>query len=72
MQLEKNIEIPKRYKNSDFPFDTMEIGDSFFVPFEDLLTTRWHVSVWNKKAENGKRIVVRKMKDGEHRCWRIA
>jgi hypothetical protein len=66
MKVEKGIPIPAR-----FPFEQMQVGDSFVVPME---ITRYAVSVaahrYGKK--HGVKFTVRKYKDGTYRCWRTA
>lgn len=37
IKIEKGVQIPKKgkYGYKEFPFDKMQIGDSFFVPLEE-------------------------------------
>lgn len=66
MKVEKGIPIPARY-----PFNQMEVGDSFVVPME---ITRYAVSTaahrYGKK--HGIKFTVRRMTDKTIRCWRTA
>ena len=65
IKIEKNIELPRRSaKNKLYPFDNLEVGDSFFTEKESV---RGSV-IWNQHI-TGKRFTVRKV-DGGFRCWR--
>lgn len=33
-QVDKSVPIPKSGRNSVYPFATLEVGDSFFIPLE--------------------------------------
>lgn len=63
--IEKGVPIPRR-----FPFEEMEVGDSFAVPKEiskDAIygSANYYGNKYNKK------FTVRRMDDGTYRCWRI-
>lgn len=64
MKIEKNIPIPGRY-----PFEQMEVGDSFAIPTS---IKRQTVSVAARRYgdKHNKTFVTRKMPDGTIRCWR--
>lgn len=73
-KIEKNIPVPTTHYNIKYPFDNMEIGDSFIVDDE---RERNHVMVswngWIKRSKNGKnkKFTSRKISDNEYRIWRI-
>jgi hypothetical protein len=60
--VEKNIPLPLK-----FPFDKMEVGDSFVIT-----TKRQTASVAARRYgdKHGMRFITRKMPDGTIRCWR--
>jgi hypothetical protein len=65
-EIEKGIPIPTaRRKWDDYPFDEMEIGESFFVPGS---TSTAIAAVGNRHKP--KRFTARKENDGV-RVWRI-
>lgn len=56
--------MPGRY-----PFNEMEIGDSFLIS-PDIKTISVQVAALRFKRKTGKQFAFRKMPDGV-RCWRI-
>ena len=64
--IDKHIPLPMKY-----PFDGMEVGDSFLVPSHVNRTT---VSVaakrWGEKHDV--KFTIRMTEDRKLRCWRIA
>lgn len=64
VKVEKNVPIPNRY-----PFDEMQVGDSFAVPPE---TTRTAVAVAAGRfgEKHQMKFIVRLMPDKTLRCWR--
>lgn len=66
MKVEKGIPIPARY-----PFNQMEVGDSFVVPME---ITRYAVSTAAHRYghKNNMKFTVRLTNKRILRCWRIA
>jgi len=70
-KIEKNIPAPGPAPQSirKYPFDKMQIGDSFFVPGgnQNSIAT----SATNQLNRYGRRYTTRKM-DGGVRVWRIA
>ena len=60
--VEKNIPLPLK-----FPFDKMEVGDSFVIT-----TKRQTASVAARRYgdKHGMKFVTRQMPDGTIRCWR--
>ena len=65
--------INKPKKKTKYPFDEMDIGDSFFVPFEEAVPNKTVLSRIRSamKAEYAKdfKFIARKMNDGV-RVWR--
>lgn len=76
MEIEKNIPIPKAIqvgRRSKYPFDDMEIGDSFAVDKSEVARVR--ASATNHNCKPGKNFEKRhfgvlKLEDGSYRCWR--
>jgi hypothetical protein len=62
--VEKNIPLPLK-----FPFDKMEVGDSFAIPSEVKRAT---VAVYARRYgdKHGMKFITRQMPDGSIRCWR--
>ena len=69
-EIEKDIPIPltRRPYNDRYPFASMDIGDSVFVPGDDGRVVR---AALNYGARNSKKFCSRKA-DGGIRVWRIA
>ncbi len=83
--IKKNVPVPERFNTADLktrlPFDKMEIGDTFFVPFgkdkDKDQKVRNNVRYFTKKCKSGLGIslVTRKMyEDGKLGIgiWRTA
>lgn len=72
--IEKGIEIPIRTDSRNkYPFRDMEIGDSFFVPNDNLppsASKNFCQFVQPGAKRLGIKITTRKVKDG-FRVWRI-
>lgn len=67
IEIDKNIPVPKI--NSKFPFDKMEVGDSFFT---DTLNVSSNAYGWAKKYSNNK-IKFKQRKEGNGMIlWRTA
>lgn len=76
-KIEKNIEITKRKKrqrnNLKYPFNEMEVGDSFLVPVGDedeRVVQRRLVSACKYKKVDGIKFKTRCLCDGV-RVWRV-
>ena len=78
-KIDKNVAIPLNPggagRSSIFPWDEMEVGDSFFIPGK---STR-HVALGKRRRKNGYRICCRTVTEGKGRgakkgvrVWRIA
>jgi hypothetical protein len=64
MKVESGIPIPR-----SFPFNQMQVGDSFAIPPH---TKRGTVAVAAMRYgdKHGMKFVTKKMPDGSYRCWR--
>lgn len=69
-KIEKNITMPSHW-NYVYPFEMMEIGDSFV--YQDSFIHRvWAAISIFEKANPTKHFVTRNLGNGERRCWRVA
>jgi hypothetical protein len=75
MRIDKGIPIPEIVKygrgGKVYPFEEMEIGDSFAFP--TCVNTH---ALYNAKARANRKLspklfIVRAMKSGRLRCWRV-
>ena len=64
MEVEKNVPIPARY-----PFDKMEVGDSFALP-PSAARNSVTVSAGRYGNKHNMKFIVRIMPDRTLRCWR--
>jgi hypothetical protein len=69
-EIEKGIPVPEYAgrggRTNKYPWEDMEVGDSFFVPAEGKKSPpRWH-----HRKERGERYHVRRM-EGGWRVWRL-
>lgn len=70
-EIEKGIPIPPQNKGVRiYPFDTMEIGDSFLVPDGGGNKAVSALQQYRKK-DTTRRFTVRAQPDGTMRIWRI-
>ncbi len=68
-KIEKGIPIrPKPY--SKYPFEQMEVGDSFKIPREEALALRKIAHYLGKKY--GFKLSIRKVAKDDFRVWRVA
>lgn len=65
--VEKNVPLPGMHGNQRYPFDTMEVGDSFLAD-KPLAAQR---SAHQYGMRHGKKFVTR-TEAGGMRIWRIA
>lgn len=63
--IEKGLPPPK----DRFPFEEMEIGDSFLLP-PDIKRMTVQVAALRHKKKTGKVFSVKKTSQG-YRCWRV-
>jgi len=73
IKIEKNVPMPKRKlgnpRTSRYPWDTMEVGDSFVFPNKVKRTTAMSLSYRTGKI-TGKRFAIRSVNEGI-RVWRL-
>lgn len=68
IKIEKNVPIKKMKKESKYPFEKMDIGDSFEVEFNNV---RERVKFYELAKRKGISITVRKTSDKTIRIWRV-
>lgn len=69
-EIEKNVELKPSTRNRKYPFNTMDVGDSFYVqPGLDFTKIRQAAFAWGKI--NKRKFSTRKDGDG-YRVWRTA
>ena len=66
--LEKNIEIPEKQKIAKYPYEALELGDSFYVQDGEL--GRLCNANYREWRKSGKKFTARKV-DGGVRVWRV-
>lgn len=79
MKIEKGIDSPKNVTKGRafiYPFRQMEVGDSFFVPFEGIEKNRVRLRVngsWQstKNYHNLDWIITMRCEESGVRVWRI-
>jgi len=71
-KIEKGIAIPERKGGTvKYPFEQMEVGDSFFVPESaEVRRSNFSNSASSYGKRTGKKFTVRKV-EGGWRCWRV-
>ena len=72
-EIEKNVPIEGKKRLSKYPFDKMEVGDSFLVPKEDynnIHSMRAALFYTIKKVDPNMKISTRTV-EGGIRVWRI-
>lgn len=85
IEVEKGIPIPinphlNKYRQFEYPFEQMEIGDSFFIAFKpesEYDTTKKlrdrvanQARRYNKNVDSNFRFIVHQVPKGA-RCWRV-
>jgi hypothetical protein len=65
LPIDKNVPLPAR-----FPFEQMEVGDSFAVP-SGVHRTTVSIAALRYGRKHGRKFITRKMPDGTIRCWRV-
>lgn len=69
MQLEKGVAIPVKRERVNYPYEGMEVGDSFLAAGATLAQMCYQDRKWGKKL--GREFTCRKEGDGV-RVWRVA
>ena len=67
-EIEKGIEVPNYERYRKYPFEGMEIGDSFLVPHE--MKNRVQASASSYGRRKNKRFLTRTVESGV-RVWRV-
>jgi hypothetical protein len=70
MKIDKNIAMPPSISRQNYPFDQMEVGDSFVVSDEAKFASA-RVSAYNRSYLKGDKFTTRRVLEGL-RIWRIA
>ena len=71
-EIEKGVEIPKNSALALYPFKTMDVGDSFFVPCDADQREKVQRTISQcARRRQPLKFVTRQLADGV-RCWRIA
>lgn len=63
--IDKKVPLPRR-----FPFEHMQVGDSFAVP-PDVKRPAVTVAAMRFGRKHGMKFTVRQVADKTFRCWRI-
>lgn len=79
-EITKDHPTPEHETWRVYPFDKMEVGESFDVPLTGMLALNRMPIAQNRVRSaaqmhgkaHGKKFVVRKIDDTTARCWRIA
>lgn len=74
IKIEKNVLIPKKTTCKKYPFEEMEVGDSFIIGdyTRELMSKYFNAANnWSKKGKYGYKFSVRKTDDCKVRIWRI-
>lgn len=71
-KIDRNIPIPAeaRGRPNRYPFNQMNVGDSFAFP-ADIKTATAHAAA-RHHSRAGMRFIARKQPGGGYRCWRTA
>lgn len=72
-KIEKQVPVPKSYRQHKYPFADMEVGDSFFVPEDDggnRVRDRVAPAANGYGKPRGWKFTTRTVEGGA-RCWRI-
>jgi hypothetical protein len=68
-KIEKRVPIPERIVAPGYPFDQMEVGDSFSVPIKQLNSARASMHYEHRKND-GRRFISRTNSKAA-RFWRV-
>lgn len=77
ISIDKNIDLPRRDgKKPHYPFDSLEVGDSFFISASELiygvkLQTKLSIAayMYRQRKQNGRMFATRQLENGV-RVWR--
>jgi hypothetical protein len=68
LKIEKNVPLPEQNRY-EWPFEKMEVGDSFFM--EGVKRTTIHATAYKAGVKLGRKFSV-KIEEGGFRVWRRA
>jgi len=76
IQIQKNIPIPETNDRSIYPFQTMEVSDSFLYPFvhgksKHNESHKVYLAIWRFKQKNPDKDFITKTSDVGVRVWRV-
>jgi hypothetical protein len=71
IQIENGVAIPKMRIDAKYPWQALEVGQSFLFPAETKMANAYSSAWGASKANAPKKFIARKTDDG-FRCWRIA
>lgn len=70
-KIESGVPMPERVIRKKYPYEQLEVGQSFFVPCKKDAAKMKQISIGSTAARHKpKRFTVSVVKDGV-RCWRI-
>lgn len=78
--IEKGVPVPVVSSRQKYPFNEMEVGDSFTVPLSGILkgaldsnAQRLHSAAYSAGKALGRKFTVRSIAvEGVARCWRFS
>ena len=72
-EVEKNIPLPFifRIEKRKYPFEEMEVGDSFFITLKEKDLRKRQISISSAGKHLGPKKFITRKCDGGIRCWRI-
>lgn len=68
--VDKNVPLPGRFAMLTYPFEEMQVGDSFLAPAHTV-RARFYTIVAEAKKRLGWEFTVKRTPEG-YRCWRVA
>ena len=71
-KIEKKVPIECQTRKTPFPFASLEIGDSFFVPAQDFNRRKVSNDVFYRNSTDGGKRYVTRTVEGGVRVWRVA
>lgn len=69
-KIEQGIPVPLGDARSRYPFQSMNVGDSFALTPQQVRSARNSMHAYAKRS--GTRFTLREVGDGVWRCWRIS
>jgi len=72
--IEKGIPIPEKELKQKYPYNLMEVGDSFklvSIDNKDIVRLQTSAVQYRRRFNNDRRFVVRRISENEIRIWRV-